>query len=443
MQVRAPKCAIIILGATGDLTRRKLVPALHELYRLKKLHPGTLIAGSGRRGFTDAGFRRLFDAPEAFKKRLFYHQGISGLKTFVRKQGRYPRVLFFLALPPAACAPAAAALAREGFGPEAALVVEKPFGSDLASARALNRALLARFNEKQIFRIDHYLAKEAVQNILVFRFANAVFEPVWSCRHIESIQINALETEGVLDRGAYFDRAGIIRDMVQNHLTQLLCLLTMDAPRNLGAEEIRRRKMKVLSAMRVEKCFRGQYRGYQAEKGVDRTAQTETFAEMRLSIRNRRWKDTAVYLRTGKALNRKGTEIGVRFRRPPRALFGSRDKAGPNQIVFKIQPAEGIILDLSSKVPGSGLAVTRTRMNFCYREAFKGPVPEAYRRLLMDAIQGDRTLFVGARETEASWKVYEGILDKGGLACYRKGGRPPDLLAAPWIDFASYGPACA
>jgi glucose-6-phosphate 1-dehydrogenase len=217
----------------------------------------------------------------------------------------------------------------------------------------------------------------------------------------------------------------------------------MDAPRNLGAEEIRRRKMKVLSAMRVEKCFRGQYRGYQAEKGVDRTAQTETFAEMRLSIRNRRWKDTAVYLRTGKALNRKGTEIGVRFRRPPRALFGSRDKAGPNQIVFKIQPAEGIILDLSSKVPGSGLAVTRTRMNFCYREAFKGPVPEAYRRLLMDAIQGDRTLFVGARETEASWKVYEGILDKGGLACYRKGGRPPDLLAAPWIDFASYGPACA
>jgi glucose-6-phosphate 1-dehydrogenase len=365
-----------------------------------------------------------------------------GLRSFIDGKGPFGRVVFFLALPPEAYASTAAELHAQGFGPEAALIIEKPFGRDYASSRALNTELAARFGESQIFRIDHYLAKEAVQNILVFRFANSVFYPVWNSRYIESIQINAAETIGVGDRGAYFDTAGIVRDMVQNHLVQLLCLMTMEAPVSLEAEEIRAQKINVLKAITADACCRGQYRGYQAEKGVAPGSTTETYAELQLSIHAFRWAGMPVYIRVGKALDRIGTEIGVRFRPLPRLLFNADGSIPPNRIVFRIQPAEGIILDLSSKAPGEGIQISDTTMRFCYRDAFAGEIPEAYQRLLLDAIRGDRTLFVSAEETELSWKMLGPVLDTGEVRPYERGSSPEPCLYRNWIDFGKYQSVC-
>jgi glucose-6-phosphate 1-dehydrogenase len=374
---------------------------------------------------------------------LYYHQGLPGLKAFIREKGSFDRVVFFMALPPSAYGTRAEELVGEGFGTDTALIIEKPFGYDYDSAVALNAALGRHFEERQIFRIDHYLAKEAVQNILVFRFANPLFAPVWNTRHIDSIQINAFEDIGVEDRGAYFDRSGIIRDMVQNHLTQLLCLLTMEAPVSLDAADIRAQKLNVLKALEVSETCRGQYRGYENEKGVASGSTTETYAELRMEIRTFRWAGTPIHVRTGKGLSRKGTEIGIRFRRLPRILFNSDDTVPPNQIIFKIQPSEGIIVDLASKVPGGGgLHLTGTNMIFCYRDSFTGEVPEAYQRLLLDALRGDQTLFVSTEETELSWRKFGPFLDRGELRSYDRGTTPAPCLYHHWIDFDKYGSVC-
>jgi len=435
--------AIVILGASGDLARRKLIPALDAIHATQNKHNRFVVIGSGRRAFTDEQFRARFRLTGDFGGHLFYHQGTSGLKRFIASKGQFDRVVFFLALPPAAYAPTAAALAAEGFCSSCSLIIEKPFGTDYESARALNTELARYFSERQIFRIDHYLAKEPVQNILIFRFANALFDPVWNSRYIESLQINAAETAGVEERGAYFDSAGIVRDMVQNHLMQLLCLMTMEAPVSLDAEDIRAQKINVMKAMQVLECGRYQYRGYRNEIGVRPDSSTETYAMLKLMIHNFRWTGMPVYIRTGKALDRKGTEIGIRFKRLPRLLYNAQGDVPPNSIVFKIQPAEGIVLDLASKIPGSGIRITGAPMTFCYRDSFSSHIPEAYQRLLLDAVRGDRTLFVSAEETEMSWKVLAPILDKGDVRLYEKGVPPAPSPGVDWIAFENYRNVCA
>jgi glucose-6-phosphate 1-dehydrogenase len=435
--------AIVIVGASGDLAKRKLIPALYALYRKGSLGDAPVVIGVGRTPYSDADFRNRFGLSSEFSGCLFYHQHIAGLRQYLAGKGGFRKIVFFLAQPPEAYIASACELKKEGFGPESSLIIEKPFGYSLSSAQRLNRELALCISDAKIFRIDHYLAKEAVQNILVFRFANALFHPVWNSRYIESIQISAIEDIGIIDRGAYFDRAGIIRDMVQNHLFQLLCLLTMEPPASLAPEDICLQKVSLLRAMTVDECFRWQYNGYRSEKSVAPDSTTETYAEMRLSLNNFRWSGTPVYLRTGKAMPRRGTEIGIRLKKLPGLLFNGKGDLPPNRIIFKIQPAEGIILDLSSKVPGTDSAVAGTHMNFCYRDSFGTEIPDAYQRLLHDAIQGDRTLFVSAEETEAAWKVLEKVLDKGEVGWYDRGTLPPTRLGIDWIDFEKYGSICA
>ncbi len=309
---------IVILGASGDLARRKLIPALSTLFNKGEVDDSIRIVGSGRTKLSDDAFRDSFNIEGKFRDLLSYHPGIDGLKSYIDSVGTFERIIFFFSLPPKVYADTAANLSAEGFKENVNLIIEKPFGYDYASAKELNSRLNAYFDESQIFRIDHYLAKEAVQNILVFRFANSIFHPVWNSGYIESIQINAFEQIGVEDRGAYFDGAGMIRDMVQNHLMQMLCLLTMEAPVSLDAEEIRAQKINVLKAIEVEECYRGQYKGYHNELGVAPDSKTETYAEMKLKINNFRWNGVPVYLRAGKALHRKGTEIGIKIRELPK-----------------------------------------------------------------------------------------------------------------------------
>jgi glucose-6-phosphate 1-dehydrogenase len=435
--------AIIILGASGNLALKKLMPALHRLHQRGELAGCSLVVGAGRTPFTDEQFRQRFGFTDAFGEMLFYHQGIAGLKKYLAGKGTFSRVIIFFALPPDTYAATAREVAAEGFCEDASIIIEKPFGSDFESAHSLNREFSRCFSEEQIFRNDHYLAKEAVQNILVFRFANALFEPVWNSRYIESIQINACEEATAADRAQYFDKAGIIRDMVQNHLMQLVCLIAMDAPETLGAEEVRKRKMEILRALSIRECRRSQYEGYREEKGIASGSATETFAELSLEIGNERWAGTPVFLRTGKALHRTGTEVGIRFKAPLSTLFSGTGAANRNVIVFKIQPAAGIVFGLSGKSPGTDIKITDTRLTFCYHKAFSAEIPEAYQKLLLDAVRGDHTLFVGARETEESWRVLGSVLDKGPCGTYKKGTMPPAGLGVEWIDFDSYASECA
>lgn len=437
------KCAIVILGASGDLSRRKLVPALEALFLQKKLCEDTIIVGSGRSFFTDEEFRARFEIDATFAQHIYYHQNTAGLKAFIASKGTFERIVFFLSLPPVAYAPATRELVAEGFGPEMSVIIEKPFGYNYTSAIALDSELRSCINESQIYRIDHYLAKEAVQNIMVFRFANTLFNPVWNHSCVESIQISALEKLGVVERGAYFDNSGIIRDMIQNHLLQLLSILTMDPPVSLKAEDIKAQKVGALRTFRIEECYRYQYEGYLGEKDIRSDSTTETFAEIRLSINNFRWSGVPVYIRTGKSAHRRGTEIGIRFKNIPRILFNEEGKLSPNQIIFKIQPAEGIILDIYSKIPGTDDQVTQTNMNFCYRDSFGSNIPEAYQRLLYDVLRGDHTLFVSSAETEAAWKLVDSILDKGEIERYTPGTTPQSKLGVNWIDFDKYVSFCS
>lgn len=434
--------AIVILGASGDLAKRKLIPALATLFEQGEIDDTNVIVGSGRTEYTPEEFRTRFDVSADFARLLHYYVGVKGLKSFVDSKGRFDQVIVFMALPPSVYGERAQELYDEGFRGETRIIIEKPFGYDYQSARKLNEDLHKVYDESQIFRIDHYLAKEAVQNILVFRFANNLFHPIWSAASIESIQISAYETIGVEDRGAYFDGAGIIRDMAQNHLMQLLCLMTMEAPVSLDAEDIRAQKVDVLKTITIEEVHRYQYEGYHAEKGVRPDSTTETLAEIKLAINNFRWTGVPVYVRVGKALDRKGTEIGIQLKPLPQILFNQEGKVQANRIIFKIQPAEGIILDLSSKKPGSEIRLARTTMKFCYEDEFDVEIPEAYQKLLLDALRGNKTLFVSAEETEMSWKKYADFLDRGEIGLYKPGTPPPSKLGCSWIDFDRYGSAC-
>ncbi len=437
------RIAIVIIGASGDLAGRKLIPALEALYNKGKICSSCIILGCGRTFFTDEQFRERFRISADFANHIFYHQYVTGLKQYLQTKGEFSRIVIFLSQPPTAYMTTIREIAADGFGQEASLVIEKPFGYDQKSAAEMNRELSRYFTESQIFRIDHYLAKESVQNIMIFRFANTAFLPAWNSHYIESIQINAIENIGIADRGGYFDKAGIIRDMVQNHLLQLLCLITMDTPSSLDHEDIRQQKLSVLKNIKIEECHRFQYEGYLQEKGVDPESKTETFAELRLFINNMRWAGMPVYIRCGKAVHRKGIEIGITYRSVPAVLYNHKNNLEPNRIIFKIQPSEGIILHLMSKVPGTDQQITGTHMNFCYRDSFHSDIPDAYQRLLYDVFRGDHTLFVSANETEAQWKIVEPVLDKGDIIPYKFGHVPQSRLNVAWIDFDSYTHFCA
>jgi glucose-6-phosphate 1-dehydrogenase len=450
----------VIFGATGDLTRRKLLPALYTLFKEKALTQDFSIVGFARRDYDSQSFRSLMaealrehsrietdDASLiAFCEHLIYYRGdlsdptaYAGLKAQFDNGTLPANRLFYLSITPDLIEAAVTGLRATGLitPPHSKLwtrvVVEKPFGSDLQSAQALNRALLEHLDETQIYRIDHYLGKETVQNILSFRFSNILFEPVFNRTYVDHIQITAAETVGMESgRGAFYDKTGAQRDMVVNHLLQLLCLVTMEPPDGLEARSIRNEKMKILRALRLAPetrqypaiCF-GQYSGdgktkaFREEDRVDPQSNTETFAALRMEINNWRWAGVPIYLRTGKRLARKTTEIAVQFKTPPLSLFQHVACKGdvcdltgvkPNTLIFRIQPDEGIFLQVSAKRPSMQMVVESVNMDFSYSGKWPKDLPEAYERLLLDALRGDSTLFTRSDEAEAEWEVIDPAL---------------------------------
>ncbi len=476
--VRTPEPnAMVIFGATGDLTRHRLIPALYDLHAERLLPNGFSAVGFARRPLTDEAFRvqmradceRHCEYPvtgevwDSFAQGLYYLQSPFGdrdgylrlgelLDELDRRRGTAGNRVYYLATPPSEVQLIVSLLGEMGLGTPPGwvrLVVEKPFGQDLASAHALDRLLLGVFGEDQIYRIDHYLGKETVQNIIVFRFANAIFEPLWNRRYVDHVQIAVAESVGVQGRGAYYDRTGALRDMVQNHMVQLLSLMAMEPPVTFEADAVRNEKVKVLRALRVPALdevprvtVRGQYGpgsigagpvpGYRQEPRVAPGSLTETYVALRLFVDNWRWADVPFYLRTGKRLPRRVSEIVVQFRRPPLKLFGPEvgETPEPNILVLRLQPDEGMSLRFAVKPPGMQLEMRPVNMEFRYSPTF-GRVPQAYERLLLDCMLGDPTLFTRSDEVEAAWEYTTQIL-KGWEAA-----PPPEF---PNYEAGTWGP---
>ncbi len=450
-------CAIVIFGATGDLTHRKLVPALYNIAADGELPPAVAVIGFARRPKTDDEFRKeMEEATKKFSRQtvrdeiwkgfagaLYYHQSEfgdeAGYKTLAERldkldqeSGTRGNRLFYFAAAPDQFEIIIKNLQKAGLnktreGGWARVILEKPFGTDLASARHLNSVVQKSFAENQTYRIDHFLGKETAQNILVLRFANAIFEPLWNGDHIDHVQITAAETLGVENRAGYYEGAGALRDMVQNHLLQLLCLVAMEPPTDLGADSIRDEKVKVVRSLRRFKSdevgcevVRGQYaegaiagktvEAYRAEKNVDSKSQTETFVALRLLIDNWRWANVPFYVRVGKRLPKSGTEISVHFKKAPQVLF-NRESEAPDQnvLVIRIQPDEGISLRMQAKVPGTSFRIESVKMDFSYGTSFGKASPEAYERLLLDAMSGDPTLFARRDEVEQAWTFIDTV----------------------------------
>ena len=439
--------ALVIMGASGNLTRTKLAPALFSLHRKGRLPAGVRIVGVARDDLDDAAFRAWLrdgigpaaDTPEwdGFARALSYVTADVTSVDAMAALGRHIdalapgpaaslNCLYYLALAPVLYEPVITALADAGIAGEnrgwRRIVIEKPFGSDLASARRLNAHIHSVFREEQVYRIDHYLGKETVQNLLVFRFANSIFEPIWNRNYIDQVQITVAEDVLVGERGEYYDRAGVLKDMFQNHLLQLLTLIAMDPPYAFAADALRNEKVKVLSAVRrwtprqvADNLITGQYEGYHYEPGVAPGSYTPTYAALRLFIDNWRWQGVPFYLRSGKGLWRKTTEMVIQFRSPPHILFptpGDRDIPG-NTLSICVQPNEGMRLELQSKVPDAGLAMKAVALDFEYDEGFAGiDIPDAYERLLLDVIAGDASLFTRSDEIELAWSVIDPIIDR-------------------------------
>jgi glucose-6-phosphate 1-dehydrogenase len=486
-------CVVVIFGATGDLTKRKLVPALYALAADGQLPPGFSIVGAGRTELTTEEFRdSMHDAVKRFGRvplrddlwRVFSdgmsycsfeldtEHGLEPLKRRLeevdRERGTAGNHIFYFSIPPSGFAPLAERLGTEGLSRPAEggfrrMVIEKPFGRDLASARELNHKLHAAFEEDQIFRIDHYLGKETVQNLLVFRFANGIFEPMWNRQYIDHVQITVAENIGVEGRGEYYEESGALRDIIQNHVIQLMAIVGMEAPSKVQGEAVRDEKVKLLRAVRpihpddaLSHTVRGQYaagwvdgeevQGYRDEPGVSPDSLRETYVAVKLDIDNWRWAGTPFYLRTGKRMPKRATEIAIQFRRVPHSPFGGpaptpagllpKDSIDPNLLVLRIQPDEGITLRFSAKVPGQSVRIRTVNMDFLYGSAFLTESPEAYERLLLDCMLGDSTLFAREDEVEEAWRICTAILD--GWRSH-----PPDRETTPNYESGTWGPETA
>ncbi len=463
---------IVIFGATGDLAKRKLVPALFTLAVKNRLDDNVRIVGASRSAMSDDQFREsMWDALQEFRdlksrrqdwdrfaRRLHYITAdIANPMDFVNMKERLEELegdtrpanrLFYLSIAPSLYWPAtlnlgATDLALEDTGWRR-VVIEKPFGWDLESAQALNREVHQVFQEEQVYRIDHYLGKESVQNLLVLRFANAIFEPVWNRNYVDNIQITVAESVDVADRAAYYNESGVVRDMVQNHLLQLLAMVAMEPPSAADAESLRSKKVDVLKAIRrwetddVSKhAIRGQYKGYLDEKGVPPGSLTGTYVAMRLYVDNWRWRDVPFYLRTGKAMASKTSEIIVQFQSPPHLMFNDHmpEDLSPNLLSVCLQPNEGTHLRFQSKVPDQGMAMRPVDMEFRYETAFRDQsIPEAYELLLEDALQGDASLFIRSDHIEEAWRIVEPLLNWHEIRApyqYDRGSWGPQ--AADWL----------
>jgi glucose-6-phosphate 1-dehydrogenase len=470
---------LVIFGASGDLTRRKLLPAIYNLSRRARLPAQFAVIGVARSQMDDESFRTQFrdclkefagidagtsDVAQSLASRMYYVAGETddpGL--YQRLQARLTEingaegVMFYLAIPPTIYGTVIERLGKSGLSeaPERGwrrIVIEKPFGTDLDSARTLNRLVHEYFDEDQVYRIDHYLGKETVQNLLVFRFGNGMFEPVWNRRYIDHVQVTAAETVGVEHRASYYEGAGAVRDMVQNHLMQVVSLIAMEPPTAFTAESVRNRKMDVLQAIQPlvtsangkttpsPNVVRAQYGagwvngaevpGYRSENGVAPGSTTETYTAARLDLDSWRWAGVPFYVRTGKRLPKRTTEIAIQFRRPPLEIFRRESHASlaPNLLIVNVQPDEGISLRFETKLPGTRMQVAPVMMNFRYGTTFGGEVPEAYETLLLDAMLGDTTLFARHDFVEASWALITPVLE----AWRSQGGEIPTYEAGEW-----------
>ncbi len=459
---------IIIFGASGDLTSRKLIPALYLLFKKGRLPQETRVVGVARTKYSSDDWRK--DLTESTKKfagkqfdeakwqefaaNIFYQPGDISNEGDIAALGRFlselekdqPSTrLYYLATMPSLYGPAAAQLGKAGLADESKgvrrLIIEKPFGTDLDSAKTLNQEVHEFFREQQVYRIDHYLGKETVQNLLVLRFANTIFEPIWNRNYIDHVQITVAEDVEVGSRGGYYDHAGVLRDMFQNHLLQLMMITAMEAPVRFQADYVRDEKVKVLRAVRpmegadfAQQSVRGQYAGYLQAKDVSPGSQTATFAALRLHVDNWRWNGVPFYLRSGKAMSCRTTQIVIQFREPPHLMFadGVRDHMDSNRLVIQIQPAEGIQLHFQTKVPDAGMKLRLTDLDFSFSREYTGELPDAYQRLLLDALNGDASLFARHDEVEVAWSIIDPI-----IAAWQSSAAPP-LGTYPLGD---WGPA--
>jgi len=481
----AEPCAVVIFGASGDLAKRKLIPALYRLVQERLLPAEFAIVGLGRTAMSDAEFRERmkasvaeFSEAKSVDEEVWHSfaQGLHYLPSDIRSPDDYRKLaalleevdrergtqgnrLFYLSTAPEFYAEAVRQLGEAGLAKPSKgwvrVIIEKPFGTSLESARELNRQILRHLDERQIYRIDHYLGKETVQNLLVFRFANGIFEPLWNRQYIDHVQVTNAETVGVEGRGGYYEKSGVVRDMIQNHVFQVLSLVAMEPPAALSAEGVRDEKIKAMHSARGftpervrAECVRGQYGagaiggkpvpGYREEEGVAPGSTTETYAAITVWFDNWRWSGVPFYVRSGKRLAKRVTEIAIQFKSAPHQLFGAEamELVAPNQLVIRIQPDEGITMRFAAKVPGQTTRIRDVNMDFRYGASFGVQLAEAYERLILDCILGDSTLYARADMTERGWELVMPILDE--WAADTAGADFPNYEAGSWGPEASF-----